>query len=99
LGGNGHFVAHFMVIDLRLPTGSPDFIHCNMKLTDDIRAQCDVLELQTATGVVLSGELTQKDGVKILDVTGIAMSDIHKEFAAQSNPAKNREQDLDSPSL
>jgi hypothetical protein len=35
LGGNGHFVAHFMVIDRTLPTGNPDYIHCNMKLTDE----------------------------------------------------------------
>jgi hypothetical protein len=53
-----------------------------MKLTDEIRAQCDVLKLQTGKDVVLSGELVVKDDVKVLEVTGIALKDIYQEISS-----------------
>lgn len=87
LGGNGYFVARFPVIDRTLPSGSPEFIHCDMRLLDKISAKCDVLGLRAGSVVVLSGTMTEKDGVQVLEVTDITM------------PTKVREADLDSPSL
>lgn len=102
LGGDGYFVAHFMVIDRTLPTGTPEYLHCDMKLTDEIRTQCDVLKLLTGKEVELSGNLVVKNDAKVLEVTAITMKDMHQElaaFLAESNTARVKAQDLDSPSL